>query len=151
MLEETLKNEATRKWFLSKVLAGNIHFGEYNNQTGRIGLIDRTEYRVTAADVATCTLTAGARPLRIKYTSFRNESRNDSVTLTIGATVISRNSTAISATHTHNPVGATLMGSMSAAGIRGPITLNPGETFTQTSIAFVAADATTHVIAYEVI
>jgi hypothetical protein len=37
-IEATLKNETTRKWFLSQVLAGNVDFARYNPVTGRIEL-----------------------------------------------------------------------------------------------------------------
>ena len=37
-IEQTIKNEETRKWFLSQMLAGNVAFARYNPVTGFIEL-----------------------------------------------------------------------------------------------------------------
>jgi len=162
-IEDTLKNEEFRKWFMSQVLNGTFKMGYYNATTGRFELgahipEQTVQYSAVSADANTFTVPAGARGVKVHVAMTENDTRNYGAVLsgTINGTAVANLFTAAAASATSGrslvmvgaagPTGATNL-----SGLSGPIVLLPGDSLTMTLNNFVAADTVFHTWIFEVI
>lgn len=158
-IEDTLKNEAFRKWFLSQVLSPTINMGHYNNDTGRIVLnaaIPGLSFNTAAVATHTLTVPAGST-YRVIAGAFVNNTRNYGGTLTasIGGQAMTFMSSAAGSTTLGRWCiwigSAGLNASNAYPGIAGPVVLAAGDTITFTDASFVAGDDMEFYFFYEVI
>lgn len=149
-MDNTIRTEAGRKWFISQAMLPHLSIGQYNSITGRFEFShgQLSSYNDTASD-ATATLTCPAnRIYRVLFVSALDATTATSYVLqaVIGGTTITLmpndvNNMPIGETHVI--MGTTLSldsGGVTHPTITIPITLRPGDTMTVTASDFVALD-----------
>lgn len=163
-LDDTARNDARRKWFVSQAIQPVVIQGYYNEDTGRYVLGDwrntmtpNSSWTTTSAAALTLTCAAGHR-YRVYYASARNASQATAVTL---SGVINGN--AVGAFNENCVLTATTriicLGGQGVAidaiagsyGANGPreIWLNAGDTLTMTLSAYAGGNDTEHLFMFE--
>jgi len=160
-LDETRKDEAGRKYFVSQVLQPGIEFGRYDRNTGKYTLSQYNAMVVSqnVAAQAALTLTNPTTSgvfYRVHVAGIMNSTRLSARVLsgTIGGTAITSLAYQGAGLQSRTDI---LLGSAGptsttiSSGIAGPIILSPGDSLTLTDGSFVAGDSMLHFFIYEVV
>lgn len=148
-LDDTIRNDAGRHFFVSQAIQPGIDQGWYNPQTGRyvLGVPEHLTHTIdadnTSAATSSWTVPTGRKWI-IHGLFGSNNNRATGLTVTIGGVVCNRTA--------NNSVTQTLsyhmIGSSGSAVMQSGLVLDAGTTIALTDQAFVAADVVNHTIVY---
>lgn len=164
-LDDSARNDARRKWFLSQQIVPAVIVGELDTATGKITTsgnktIPRTSTSVLATSSATHTLTCPAgHAYKVIYASARDETTGPAYTLTYTpngqtAGVIRTYVGNMIAAKTYALLGGTEILTDPGAGIyysniNGPLWMRPGDALVITNANYVALDVCYQLFIYE--
>jgi len=154
-LDDTLKNERGRHYFVSQEIKPSIEKAWYNPNTGRYVLgpfgmfTSESEFTSVSQQDLTLTCPAGFR-YEVYYAQIINatQATSGNFTAVIGGNTFTSPSTTANGTSAIPILGSNASGSVSAYGAIGPICLDAGDTFTAHINTFAAGNDTEHTILY---
>lgn len=153
-LDDTIKNDYGRHWFLRQDLSPTIETGVYNSVTGRINKRYgkyATSANTTSQATHTLTCPAGRRYI-VTHAGYSNGNRATVGSLTLNGGVITNGTTAGGAAIMWNMIGSTVSGQSNALAFNQSIqtlVLEEGDVLVITDGSFVAADTMRHYFRYE--
>lgn len=156
-IDDTIRNEAGRHWFVSQAIQPNMQMGYYSPTTGRFTLGGASwrdnmtcEMAFTTASAAASTLTcATGHRYEVTQAGAMNASQASTTALTITKSGSSTSAlvTTSSGTTMQNAIGNGA-GTATAVSFVGPVWLDAGDTLTLTLNTYAGGNDTEHYFMY---
>lgn len=162
-IDDTVKNEAGRKWFISQAITPVVVMGGYSDDTGKIvlqspswrdSMVPNSSHTTASAAALTLTCATGHR-YRVYYAGARNATQATNLTLSGvigGNTWTSFNCAGSVSTQTTIPAIGGIGQTDAAAGWAGSVNeiwLNAADTLTMTLTVYAAGNNTEHLFMFE--